>query len=207
MSLDFTAIDFETANSYRGSACSVGMVRIRDGAIAEKESFLIRHDESLGGFGSYNIQIHGITPEMIDAADAPEWADALERIIGFIGTDSAVAHNAGFDSSVIRTATELAGLDEPHMSFHCSVKLARRHYPQSPNHKLNTMADHLGLGAFHHHDAADDALISALICVETANRFGFSNFEEMMHRSGSQPSLLGKGRDFAISRGLYSMTR
>lgn len=198
MSLDFAAIDFETANSNRGSACSVGMVRIRDGAIAEKESFLIRHDESLGGFGFYNIQVHGITPEMIDSANAPEWEESLHRITSFIGSDSVVAHNAGFDSSVIRTATELAGLTEPHMSFHCSVKLARRHFPQSPNHKLNTLAEYLNLGRFNHHDAADDALMSALVCIETASRFGFDNFEDMMHRSGSQPSLLGRGRDFAL---------
>jgi DNA polymerase III epsilon subunit-like protein len=33
VSLDFTAIDFETANSYRGSPCSVGVVKVRDGQI------------------------------------------------------------------------------------------------------------------------------------------------------------------------------
>jgi hypothetical protein len=29
--LDFTAIDFETANSYRGSPCAVGVIRYRNG--------------------------------------------------------------------------------------------------------------------------------------------------------------------------------
>ena len=28
---DYTTIDFETANSHRGSPCSVGLVRVRDG--------------------------------------------------------------------------------------------------------------------------------------------------------------------------------
>ena len=206
MSLDFAAIDFETANGHRGSACSVGMVRIRGGEITEKESFLIRHDSSLGGFGFHNIKIHGITPEMIDDADAPEWNEALERITGFIGTDSVVAHNAGFDSSVIRSATELAGLNQPHMSFHCSVKLARRRYPESPNHKLPTLAAYLGLGGFNHHDAAADALMSALLCIETAHRFGFDTLETMMTKSGSQPSLLGKGREIALRDGLFGFT-
>ena len=40
MALDFTAIDFETANSYRGSPCSVGMVKVRDGRIVD-ESMVI----------------------------------------------------------------------------------------------------------------------------------------------------------------------
>ena len=35
--LDFVAIDFETANSYRGSPCSVGLVRVRNGSpVAER---------------------------------------------------------------------------------------------------------------------------------------------------------------------------
>jgi DNA polymerase-3 subunit epsilon len=41
MSLDFTAIDFETANSYRGSPCSVGLVKVRDGQIVDESFTLI----------------------------------------------------------------------------------------------------------------------------------------------------------------------
>jgi hypothetical protein len=29
MGVDLTSVDFETANSHRGSACSVGMVKVR----------------------------------------------------------------------------------------------------------------------------------------------------------------------------------
>ena len=36
MSLDFTAIDFETASGRPGSACSVGLVRVRDGQVVHK---------------------------------------------------------------------------------------------------------------------------------------------------------------------------
>ena len=204
MSLNFAAIDFETANSYRGSACSVGMVRIRDGAVAERETFLIRHDESLGGFAHHYILLHGIRPEMIDAANAPEWGESLDRIMTFIGSDSVVAHNAGFETSVIRSATELAGLEQPHMSFFCSVKLARRIFPQSPNHKLPTIAAYLGLGEFKHHDASDDALISALICVEAARQSGHATLERMMVKLGFNPSVIGQGREYALVDGLLA---
>jgi DNA polymerase III epsilon subunit-like protein len=40
VSLDFTAIDFETANSYRGSPCSVGLVKVRDGQIVDEAGTL-----------------------------------------------------------------------------------------------------------------------------------------------------------------------
>jgi len=40
--LNFAAIDFETANHCRSSVCSVGVVIVRDGQIAEKIYRLIR---------------------------------------------------------------------------------------------------------------------------------------------------------------------
>ena len=40
--ISFTAIDFETANSHRGSACAVGLVKVRDGHIVDTASWLIK---------------------------------------------------------------------------------------------------------------------------------------------------------------------
>ena len=39
---DFAAIDFETANQQRTSVCSVGIVIVRDGEIADSYSSLIK---------------------------------------------------------------------------------------------------------------------------------------------------------------------
>ena len=39
---DFAAIDFETANQQRTSVCSVGIVIVRDGAIADSYCSLIK---------------------------------------------------------------------------------------------------------------------------------------------------------------------
>jgi DNA polymerase-3 subunit epsilon len=198
MGMDFVAIDFETANGHAGSACSVGLVRIRDGFVDATESFLIRPDDSLGPFGAGNINVHGITPEMIDEADAPSWSESVTRIKDFIGSDYVIAHNAGFDSTVIRSASTVAGVTIPNMSFHCSVKLARKLYPDFPNHKLPTVIEQLGLESFAHHDAGADALASAMICVESAIRFQHTDLEEMMHAHGFDPILVGMGRDFAV---------
>jgi DNA polymerase III epsilon subunit-like protein len=33
--LNFVALDFETANAYRRSACSIGMVKVEDGKIVD----------------------------------------------------------------------------------------------------------------------------------------------------------------------------
>ncbi|MEK1934113.1 MAG: DNA polymerase III subunit epsilon, partial [Pararhizobium sp.] len=51
------AIDFETANEQRGSACSVGLAWIEDGRVVRVEERLIRPKEMR--FSSFNIAIHG----------------------------------------------------------------------------------------------------------------------------------------------------
>lgn len=68
--LDFTTIDFETANSHRGSPCSVGLVRVRNGQIVESQHWLIRPPEGADWFDGWNIAIHKITAEMV--ANAPK---------------------------------------------------------------------------------------------------------------------------------------
>jgi DNA polymerase-3 subunit epsilon len=191
VSLDFCAIDFETANGRRGSACSVGMTRVRDGEIITEEAFLIRPHPSLGRFHLGNIAVHGITPDMLDAAGAPHWEDALEQILDFLGRDMVVAHNAPFDASVMTAASEAAGLWLPRMDFQCTVRLARRVFPDSPDHKLNTVAAYLGLGDFQHHDAGADARMCALICLAAADHRGYGTVEDMMECEGFSPILLG----------------
>ena len=68
---DFTAIDFETANRYPTSACSIGIVVVQDGEITEEFSHLIKPEPYY--FNKKFIEIHGITPVMVK--DAPSFYD------------------------------------------------------------------------------------------------------------------------------------
>jgi DNA polymerase-3 subunit epsilon len=40
--MNFLALDFETANYYRDSACALGLVRVENNEIVDRASFLIR---------------------------------------------------------------------------------------------------------------------------------------------------------------------
>jgi len=40
--MNFLALDFETANHYRDSACALGLVRVENNKIVDQASFLIR---------------------------------------------------------------------------------------------------------------------------------------------------------------------
>lgn len=167
MPVDFTAIDFETANSHSASACSVGLVKVRDGVIVERESWLIRPPESVGDFLSFNIKIHGITPEMV--LDAPVWSEQFERMHDFIDGDTLVAHNAGFDMGVIRHACADAVLPTPKYRYLCSVQVARRTY-ELDSYRLPFAAAAAGFDEFEHHNAAADAEACASIIIDAAKR-------------------------------------
>ena len=88
------AIDFETANASRSSACSIGYALIENGEIIKNEEVLINPEEY---FDPFNISIHGITEEMVEGK--PTFPEAWEKYIKpLISQDTVIiAHNAGFD--------------------------------------------------------------------------------------------------------------
>jgi DNA polymerase-3 subunit epsilon len=57
---DFIAIDFETANPQRVSACALGYARVCDSEIKESHVYLIR---PVGGHAEFQSKIHGIKEE------------------------------------------------------------------------------------------------------------------------------------------------
>ncbi|MGI4818577.1 MAG: exonuclease domain-containing protein [Janthinobacterium lividum] len=156
------AIDFETANERRASACSIGLAWIEDGRVTDREVHLIRPPEMR--FAPVNIRIHGITPDMVE--DAPEFPEVLASLRERIGTcDMVLAHNAGFDMSVVRASCDTYDLSYPEFDYLCTVKVAQRVWSDLGTHRLNALGDHLGI-AFRHHDAGEDAYVCAEVALE-----------------------------------------
>lgn len=181
MTLHFTAIDFETANGSRASACAVGLVKVRNGQIVERGHWLLRTADG-GGFQQRNIDIHGITAAM--TAGAPTWAQAHPEIAAFIGEDALIAHNAAFDLDVFRKTSEAAGLPAQTFRSGCSVKMAQALLPLE-NHKLPTVHAALGFGAFQHHDGLADAEACANITIALARREGLADIDAVLEVCGS----------------------
>jgi DNA polymerase-3 subunit epsilon len=165
--LDFTAIDFETANGSRSSACSVGLARVVGGEIVDTATWLIRPPGEHYAFAPHNIKVHGITADQV--VDAPEWGDVLPQVMAFSGGASFVAHNASFDESVFSSVTTASGLVVPDAAFHCSLELSEQNL-QLGSYKLSAVCDALGLPAFMHHEARADAMACANVVLEIARR-------------------------------------
>ncbi|GLJ79403.1 exonuclease domain-containing protein [Microbacterium imperiale] len=176
MALDFTAIDFETANSSSASACSVGLVRVRDGRVVASDGWLIRPPAGHDRFFDINVSIHGITAA--DVANEPDWIAQLPRLLDFVGDDVLVAHNAGFDMAVLRRACEATDAALPAFRSVCSVQLARKTYDLD-SYRLPLVAAAVGFLDFAHHDALADALACAHIAIDAAGRAGAQDIVEL----------------------------
>lgn len=180
MSLDFTAIDFETANSSNASACAVGLVRVRAGRIVEKAGWLIQPPAGFDEFHPRNIEIHGINPQ--DVATAWGWSEQLQLITDFVGDDVFVAHNAGFDMAVLRRASEATGDFCPPYRYVCSVQVARQVYDLE-SYRLPFAAAAAGFTNFAHHEATADALACAHIMIDAARRVNASDIIDLADKT------------------------
>lgn len=179
------AIDFETANEQRGSACSVGLAWIEDGHVTRIEERLIRPKGMR--FSSFNIAIHGIRPEHVeDAGEFPEVMD--EFADDFLGA-TMIAHNAAFDFSVWRACLDQYRQSYPELQYLCSVKMAQKVWPHLPSHKLNVLASHLGL-TFTHHNAAEDAVICAKATIAIARSLRVATLPDIPAMIGMRPGRL-----------------
>jgi len=91
----------------------------------------------------------GITNAMVRRA--PPVREVMAEAVRFAGGHPIVAHNASFDRKFWEhESARLPGLQTS--TFLCSLLLARRLFPRSPNHKLATLVRVLSLpsgGRFH----------------------------------------------------------
>ncbi|GAA1958531.1 3'-5' exonuclease [Microbacterium deminutum] len=174
MPLDFTAIDFETANSSNASACAVGLARVRDGRIVATTGWLIHPPAGHDRFFELNTRIHGIRAE--DVIGAKDWTEQLGDLAAFAGADVLVAHNAGFDMAVMKRACEATGDECPPYRYACSLQVARKVY-QLESYRLPFVAAEAGFADFPHHNATADSVACAHIMIDAARRVGAHDIE------------------------------
>ena len=154
-------IDFETTGlSARGGdrAIEVGAVAIENGHIGDRYQSLMNPGRPVDAFiESYT----GISNAML--ASAPPCTEVFPQLHDFIGDAVLVAHNASFDKNFLDAEYQRVhrSREQP---FLCSMRVARRIYPQAPNHKLGTLVDYANIpltGSFHR--AMADAEMTAML--------------------------------------------
>lgn len=169
----FVAIDFETANPSRASVIQIGVTRVLDGVIGIPHTSAVRPPDGHRAWNPNQFKVHGLSPSYI--VGAPEWPEVMARLVRIASLRDGtllplVAHNAAFEKSVINKTSEVAGVPSPWgpEDYFCTVKYARQEAPDLPRHKLDFLVEHYGLGVFSHHDAGEDAAMTARLLLRLA---------------------------------------
>lgn len=160
--MDYYTIDFETANENLSSACSIGIVGVVNNKKVYQKHILIN---PLQPFNPHNVDIHHITYE--DVCNERSFDQIWDEIKDVFNNTIVFAHNSLFDFKVLESLLDRYKIKKPHFKFGCTVKLARKLWPNGEviNHRLNTLSSYLGVSHNHH-----DALSDASICVDIINR-------------------------------------
>jgi DNA polymerase-3 subunit epsilon len=175
--LDFVAIDFETANTNRSSVCSIGLVVVKSGTVAEEYYQLIKPTDMY--FDPICVRIHGITPE--DVKDAPSFNEVWTDISHLLEGNLVIAHNASFDMSVLRHSLDECKFDYPSFSYNCTVNVSKKTWPGLHSYSLNVVAEYLQI-EFKHHHALEDAQVAAQVYLEACKYNNVSSHEELIEK-------------------------
>lgn len=184
--MDFIAIDFETANEKRASACSLGITVVKDNKIIEEKYWLIKPKPFR--FESRNIIIHGIREE--DVINEKEFDELWPEIKPYLENNLVIAHNASFDFSVLRNTLDLYNLEYPKLDYACTLVASKLFYRYLNNHKLNTVNRHLGY-KFNHHHASADATAAANILINIAEELNLDNVDDISKSVGFKLGYIG----------------
>lgn len=161
-------IDFETT----GLSPDSGARATEVAAVVIENQRIVAHYRNLMNAGvtipTNVVELTGITNSMIQSA--PPADVVIRELVTFIEDFPVVAHNAAFDKKFLMS--ELGRIRaEFRNDLMCSMLIARRVFPDAPDHKLSTLAEYVGLssdGNFHR--ALSDATTTAHLWIKMENQ-------------------------------------
>lgn len=180
--MEFVALDFETANQARNSACEVALVKFRDGQPVDSYQSLIRQDQ----FAPFNTRLHGITAAMV--ANSPSFDEIWPSIRDFVGSRPLVAHNAAFDMSVLTKSLQREAISGSYDYF-CTMVLSRR-LLDITYYGLPGVAEALGVEYPMEHRALTDATAAGQVAVELMSLGGVGDIYELASVAKITPGTL-----------------
>lgn len=127
------------------------------GQIKDKFNTYVKAGRSVGT----SYYVHHISDEMLAAEGLPP-KEALMQFLNFAGKAVIVGHNVTYDLAILQS--ELQRLSLPQKAdfpYYDTLDIYRRFYPNSVNHKLETLSNKFPIDHKPTHDAFDDILATA----------------------------------------------
>jgi len=171
--MNFIAIDFETANNYRSSICSLGVAIVENGHVVNTEHIFIKPTPNY--YDSFNTYLHGIDNSV--TKDKKTFKQQWKDIIKYFNNQIIVAHNASFDCSILRFTLDSSKLSYPDLDYHCTFRLAQESLAL-PRHRLNDVSKYFKI-KLKHHSAESDAEAAALIALKLSDKYKVDSLEKL----------------------------
>lgn len=158
--LTFTVFDTETTGlnpSEGDEIIQIGATRVLNGKLLRNESFEQLVDPCRA-LSPESAKIHGITAEMLRGQ--PTIDLVLPAFHAFAADTVLIAHNAAFDMRFLQLKEQATGLrfDQPVLD---TLLLSAVIHPNQESHRLEAIADRLGLTIVGRHTALGDAIVTA----------------------------------------------
>ena len=161
-SLVYTVFDTETTGLAPGGGdeiIQIGAVRLVNGRLLRHECYdqLVDPQRPLP---PESVRIHGITAAML--AGQPPIGAVLPAFRQFCADTVLVAHNAAFDLRFLQLKEEVTGVhfDRPVLD---TLLLSAVLHPQQESHRLEAIAERLGVAIMGRHTGLGDAMVTAEI--------------------------------------------
>jgi len=151
-------LDFESTGLNTGKAriTEIGAVKLQDGNILDSFQMLVDPEESLRP--EITEKTH-ITDQML--AGQPKAAEALPKLLAFIGDLPLAAHNAKFDLSLMRAELRRLGLSWQGPVVDTLVYARKLYATELKSFRLSSVCRHLGVSLKNAHRAVHDATATA----------------------------------------------
>lgn len=168
MDRPLVVLDVETATA-RGAPhlLEIGAARVVEGEIVDTFESLVRPEVPID---PETNAVHGIGDEHVRAA--PDAREVLGHFARWVGGDWMAAHDARADAWVIGFECARHGLEMPAGPLFCSLKLARKHIDEAPDHKLETLRQFLDIEGDVRHRALADAVACWKVIEACIERMG-----------------------------------
>ncbi|WP_290664773.1 exonuclease domain-containing protein [Ignavibacterium sp.] len=159
----FTVVDVETTglSARNERIIEIALVRVENLKIVDKFSTLINPQRSIPSFIS---MFTGITNS--DVKNAPLFHQVFPKLLEQTENTVLCGHNLQFDLSFLRNEVQLLGDDFNPAHTLCTLKLARKLFPNLKSRSLGPLSYHLNIKAKNSHRALGDAETTAKVLIK-----------------------------------------
>ena len=134
-------------------------------------------------------RVHGITTEMV--RDKPPIQEVISAFLKFCGKAPLIAHNARYDVSILQAEAHRHNFRMPTNTVFDTLALTRRWFPDSPTHRLESLAAYLSIPPVRFHRAQTDTEVMVAVFDRGVKQMGPGASLEDLGRLSRVTLLLG----------------